>query len=203
MKKQKMLIVSLALGCVLTACGSGENKSVSEALETKQAEVTEAPTDAETEAQTEAEAEAETTKPAAEEKNKVFSIDDTWTVDGLFTLKVDSVTPTDDRNEFADENPAQVVVITYTYENLGLESEVQDLYITPDRVIDGNRELGYLYPASVKTSPQPTPVGAKMVGAQDAFGLNNESETVTVMFSVYDDEYNEYKASFEVPVTKE
>ena len=48
---------------------------------------------------------------------------DTWTVDGQWSLTVDSIEVTDERNEFDESNPEQVVYIKYHYENLGWEDE--------------------------------------------------------------------------------
>ena len=44
-----------------------------------------------------------------------FNIGETWTVDGQWSLVVNSVTATEDRNEFAETNPAAVYVcLLYT-----------------------------------------------------------------------------------------
>lgn len=39
-----------------------------------------------------------------------------------------------------------------------------------------------------------------MTGAQEAYGLNNQSETIKVMFKVYGNDYDSHKATFEIPV---
>ena len=43
-----------------------------------------------------------------------FNIGETWTVDGQWSLVVNSVTATEDRNEFAEANPAVVYILDYT-----------------------------------------------------------------------------------------
>lgn len=54
---------------------------------------------------------------AEETKNETFAVGDTAEFkDAKFTLK--SVTTTDERNEFADTDPAAVIVIEYELENL-------------------------------------------------------------------------------------
>ena len=122
-----------------------------------------------------------------------------WVVDGLFKVTIDSVTVVKERNEYSDKNPNQVVMIVYSYENLGYDG---DLYITPRSVIDEKGEMCSTYPADITNYPQGTPKGAKMVGAQEAYGLNNESGTIKVIFEEFGNGLDEHKVTFEVPVTK-
>ncbi len=132
---------------------------------------------------------------------KTYGIGDTWTVDGLFSLTFNSVTTTEDRNPYSDKNPGQVVILNYTYENLGYTG-FMDLYISSVnmKVIDGSGEVAETYPASITTYPKETPIGAKCVGAQEAFGLNNESDTITIYVEEYDSKYNKHKATFKLKV---
>ena len=125
-------------------------------------------------------------------KEKIYGLND--------ELKITSVTPTAERNQFLEDKPAQVVVINYTYENLGYTSDVQDLFLTPSTVIDEGKKVSKTYPAGVKIYPKPTPVGAIMDGAQDAYGLQTESKTIKIIFEHYDGNKKKQKATFEVPV---
>ena len=125
-------------------------------------------------------------------KEKIYGLND--------ELKITSVTPTAERNQFSEDKPAQVVVINYTYENLGYTSDVQDLFLTPSTVIDEGKKVSKTYPAGVKTYPKPTPVGAIMDGAQAAYGLQTESKTIKIIFEHYDGNKKKQKATFEVPV---
>lgn len=131
-----------------------------------------------------------------------LGIEEWWEVPGQWRLKIDSVTITEDRNQYSDKKPIEVVIIKYTYENTGYESDIQDLYFSPDNIIDGASEMGYTYPASTTTSPKPTPVGAKCIGAEDAYAYNNESDSIKIMFSKYDNSDTKQKMTFNVPVTK-
>ncbi|WP_228098457.1 MULTISPECIES: hypothetical protein [unclassified Gemella] len=74
-------------------------------------------------------------------KDKVYGLNEDWVVDGQWKLKTDSVTTTTERNQFSEDNPAQVVVITYTYENLGYTGEIQDLFFTPKQVVDEGKKV--------------------------------------------------------------
>lgn len=140
------------------------------------------------------------TKSAQE--TKVYGPGETWTVDGQFSLTLTSAMVTADRNQFSDQTPAQVVVLNYDYENIGVEKSIQDLYISSNqfKVIDANGEMASTYPARTTGNPQPTPIGAKSVGCQCAYGLNNTSSEVTVKVEVYGNHYKPYEAVFKLPV---
>ncbi|MBU0278708.1 MULTISPECIES: cell wall-binding protein [unclassified Gemella] len=135
-----------------------------------------------------------------EVKDKIYGLNEYWVVDGQWKLKIDSVTTTTERNQFYKDEPAQVVVITYTYENLGYKGEFQDLFFTPYQVVDGGKKVSKIYPIINLNYVKPTPEGAIMEGAQKAFGLSTESKTIKVMFDKYDSNKKRQKATFEVPV---
>lgn len=136
---------------------------------------------------------------SSEPKVPTIKVGETWEVEGQWKLTINSVKRTSERNEFSDKNPTDVVYITYSYENLGYEDSIMDgLYISLDdgQIIDEQGEMGYSYPNSVTTYPQETPVGAKCVNAQVCIGLNNKSNTFTINYSEYDDNYNKQKVKF-------
>ena len=59
-----------------------------------------------------------------------YKIGETYVVEGQWKITVDSVEATDERNEYSDKKPNAVYVVTYTYENIGYESDYLDgLYI--------------------------------------------------------------------------
>lgn len=145
---------------------------------------------------------AKTTTKAAPEA-KVYGPGETWTVDGEFSLTFTSAASTDDRNQFSEETPGQVVILTYDYENIGVEKSFMDLYISSSnfKVIDGNSEMASTYPALTTGNPQETPIGAKSVGAQTAYGLNTASSEITVNVEVYGNKYKQYNAVFKLPIS--
>lgn len=101
-------LIALLMGSAVTlaACGSTEEGSGEEANGDGAAEE---------------QASAEEAAPA-EEADTTYGVGDTAEVDGVkFTLK--SVTTTDERNEFAETEPAMVVKIEYEVEN-GTEEEI-------------------------------------------------------------------------------
>jgi hypothetical protein len=141
--------------------------------------------------QTEGQTSNQAVQPTAAASEKVYGLGETWTVDGQFSLIFTAAALTDDRNQFEDSNPAQVAILTYDYENIGVESDIMDLYISSSdfKVIDGGGIVASTYPAST-VYPQETPVGAKCVGAQEAYGLQTSSSEIMV----------QYEATFKLPV---
>lgn len=178
MQKSKLLASLLAVSLVTVGCSS-EEKSTSKS-ETKQ----------------------ETKQTTKKEEKKTLSINDEWIVEGQWKLKINSVTTTDYRNQFSQDKPAEVVIIDYTYENIGYKKDIQDLYLSPTSVIDGAKKVAKNYPAEIKTYPQPTPEGAIMENAQAAFGLNTESAEITINFMEFDNNNKPQEVNFKVPVQK-
>lgn len=56
-------------------------------------------------------------------KKDYYTIGETWTVDGQWSLTIMEVTETAERNEYADEKPAAVYIVDYEYTNIGYEDE--------------------------------------------------------------------------------
>ena len=176
MKKILLFTITLMLILSLAACGSSPQDSTDSSSETND--------------------NSENTTVEAEEE-KVYGIGDTWTVDGQWNFTIDSVEPTDERNEFEDSEPAQVVVISYNYENIGYEDSdgiMEGLFIEPDSAIDSDGNMCKTYPVEVEYA-QETPVGAKCA-ASVAFGLKKEGSPITINIARYDGNGKEQKAKF-------
>lgn len=146
---------------------------------------------------------ASTTTTAPAPENKVYGLGETWTVDGQFALTFTGASLTADRNQFSDKNPAQVVILTYDYANIGVEKNFMELYISSNdfKVIDAAGVMADSYPASTAGNPQETPIGAKCVGAQTAYGLVNASGEITVKVTVSGNQYKSYETTFKLPVS--
>lgn len=176
-RKALLLLLTLAVALAFSACGdSGSGSSDTASDEPAAEEQAETPAKAET-----------------------YGVGDTWTVDGKFSVTINSITATDERNEFYDgEEPAEVVIIDYTYNNIGYENEIMDgLFVDFDKVMDNDGNMCQTYPANLNKYAQATPVGGTC-NAEEAYALKVAGGTVTVMISLYDDDYNEYKATFEL-----
>ena len=120
---------------------------------------------------------------SAEPERKTYSVGDTVTMknaDGSDKLKVtiNSVTLTNDRNEFSDQKPAQVVVIDYTYENVGSDS---DIYYSSSciKVTDEKGNLCDTYPLTLNKYPDSTPKGSKC-NAKQAYGTVEQSSKIKI-----------------------
>ena len=134
--------------------------------------------------------------------DKVYGLNEEWIVDGQWKLKITEVKTTPDRNKYSKAQVAQVVLIKYTYENLGYKDEYQDLFLIPRTVVDGAKKVSEIYPVRSSKYPEPTPVGA-ISESTVGYGLSVESDKIKIYFEQFD--YNAkkmQKATFEVPVTK-
>lgn len=184
-----VLATALALSCVsvATACSAG---GVNNAKKSETAVVSEV---------AESESVVDTMPVVSEET--VLNVGDTWVVDGLWKITVNSVTSTDERNEYEERKPEAVYIIDYTYENLGLESEYSDgLFVdfAMGQIVDNARTMGYSYPGNQTKYPQPTPVGA-ICEAESVIGVDNAGD-FKIVYTMYDNDGNAYKATFNIAV---
>lgn len=134
--------------------------------------------------------------------DKVYGLNKEQIVDGQWKLKITEVKTTPDRNKYSKAQVSQVVIIKYTYENLGYKDEYQDLFLMPRTVVDVTKKVSEIYPVRSSKYPEPTPVGA-ISESTVGYGLSVESDKIKVYFEQFD--YNAkkmQKATFEVPVTK-
>lgn len=190
MQRNKFLRRLLVLICVcslFTACSSTKvtttKKDDADSSGSK-TEVTEAPkaTDAPEEA---ADTSQEDTDAAEENsEGEIYGLGDLITVsqDGkeMYKLSIDSVTTTDERNEYAETDPEQVVTIGYSYWNVGSE---EDVYISDYdfKVIDADKNVCDTYPATISNYATNAPLGTKCY-AESSFGLAKASDTIQLHF---------------------
>ena len=143
-----------------------------------------------------------TTTETKNSKDKVYGLNEEWIVTGQWKLKITEVKTTQDRTKHIKENIAQVVIIKYTYENLGYKDEYQDLFLIPRTVVDSAKKVSEIYPVRSSKYPEPTPVGA-ISESTVGYGLSMESDKIKVYFEQFDHNAKKMqKATFEVPVTK-
>jgi cell wall binding repeat-containing protein len=143
-----------------------------------------------------------TTTKNENSSDKVYGLNEEWIVDGQWRLKITEVKTTQDRTKHIKEKIAQVVIIKYTYENLGFKNEYQDLFLTPRTVVDGAEKEARIYPVNSSKYPEPTPIGAISESAM-GYGLSTESDKIKISFSQFNQDGKTMEtATFEVPVTK-
>lgn len=114
----------------------------------------------------------------------------------LYSIKINKITAMIERNKFSDKNPAQVLLVDYTYKNIASNKEVYlgDIYF---KIIDSKGKIGYTYPNMVTKYPQKIIAGVTC-DAQMVFGIDNSSSKVKVCF--YEDLFGDMTTSFEIPV---
>lgn len=145
------------------------------------------------------------TSTTSSKQNNVqtLNVGDTWTVDGQWKLTINSVTTTNYRNPYSDHKPAQVVYISYSYENLGYyntfyKEDMLYFALDPDvetTIIDSNGEVAYSYPGEDGGAKE-IPNGAKCMNATSCIGLNNVSDTITLSISKYDGNENKQMVKY-------
>lgn len=188
MKKKilSMLLVGVT-ALSMVACGGGGESGVSQEEYDKVVKERD---------QYKAELEAIQKEEEESRETKEFKVGETWEVDGKFKVTVNSVTATDYRNEFEESNPAAVYVINYTYENIGLK---EDLYVDLEsKVVDNAGKVASSYPGGTEKYPESVPTGA-YCEAEATIGVENVGSFKDYV-SVYDDDYNEYSAIFNLEV---
>ncbi len=126
-----------------------------------------------------------------------FGKGDTWETDE-WRLTVHSVKSTNERNEFLVDDPIQVVIINYSFENINYNKGKSDLYLSIDNVVDEENNVCSRYLGFTKAHKY-TPVGSKTNG-EVAYGLITPSNTIKIYFTKYDSNSKKQKAIFELPV---
>lgn len=130
-----------------------------------------------------------------------YKIGETWTVPGQWSLTINSVEETADRNQYEEKQPGAVYIVTYTYENLGYEDDVMNglfLGLESGNIVDSAGKMGYSYPGDVTLYAQETPVGATCE-AQACIGVDNAG-SFKIHFSNYDGTDTEQSAVFNVEI---
>lgn len=114
----------------------------------------------------------------------------------LYSFNINKVTTMNERNQYSDKKPTQVLLIDFSYKNISNSEEVylSEIYF---KVIDSKGKIGYTYPNSPTHYPQRIPVGATC-DAQMIFGIDNKSDKITLNF--YENMFEEVTKSFVIPI---
>lgn len=138
----------------------------------------------------------------SEPEKTTYGIGETWIVPGQWEITVNSATIHSLCNSYSNEKNGytnqQVVLVEYTYKNLGIED---GLYLSSIYMnyYDGELESAERYACTHTKSPKECIIGAKCT-ASDAVVLENYSEKITVKIEKYDSNNNKQKALFELPI---
>lgn len=105
-----------------------------------------------------------------QETEKVYNLGDTIQIGDKYTVTINKVYLTKDRNQFSDKKVEKVAVIEYSYKNIGLD---EDLYISEMnfKVYDEEGNVLETYPAGANKMPQNIAKG-KQCTAEMSYGYN-------------------------------
>jgi hypothetical protein len=119
--------------------------------------------------------------PHYESMYEIGEIIEVSTDEGDYTICIDGVTVTDDRNQFEVFEPAVVYQVDYTYSNISCSD---GLYISDIdfEAIDGKGNMMESYPGDLAKYPQDTVQGARC-SAQMAFGAYAEGDQIILSYS--------------------
>lgn len=111
---------------------------------------------------------------------KLGEIIEVSTDEGKYTVTVDSVRKTDERNEYESRKPEAVYEIEYTYSNISMDDPV---YITEYSftLIDEHGNTGYRYPIFTDVYPSETVKGARSKAVM-YLGAHKDSSSIILTF---------------------
>ena len=141
----------------------------------------------------------DSSKTEEKKEEKVYKIGDTLTYSEsdqkMYTFTINSVKATKERNQFDDSNPEQVVLINYTYENIGSDDDVFIDGSLNFTVIDEEGNVCETYPIGDKYAKE-TPKGAKCT-AEAAYGIVKKSSKIKLRFK---EPFGSAEANYELEV---
>ena len=174
--KMKMAIAGLCRIMVLGACGNQEDTKVSESPSTPTTQTTDNLVE-----------KPEMKEEVKENKIERVGLGDTLVVseDGvdLFEITFNKASLTEERNEYADETPDNVVILEYTYKNLGYESGLTVFEGHEFKVYDANGAVLSTYPAVGLMYGGEVSIG-RIGTTQEAIGFNGDAHQ-TLEIEIY------------------
>ena len=174
--KMKMAILSLFGIMVLGACGNQEDTKVSESPSTPTTQTTDNLVE-----------KPEMKEEVKENKIERVGLGDTLVVseDGvdLFEITFNKAFLTEERNKYADETPDNVVILEYTYKNLGYESGLTVFEGHEFKVYDANGAALSTYPAVGLMYGGEVSIG-RIGTTQEAIGFNGDAHQ-TLEIEIY------------------
>lgn len=137
-------------------------------------------------------------KKETNSENKTYQLGETVEImdngKPYYNITINSVVKTDNVNPYAEVDPAEIIVIDYTYEALGDGDVYIDSYAF--RVVDSGKKIAQTYPTTdVVKYPQVSAKGTISDG-QVAYGLDNVSDKITI--SLLSSTTNEVRAIWEI-----
>lgn len=135
---------------------------------------------------------------------KAYSMGETWIVNDQWEFTVHSITVHSLCNSYANKKYGytneQVILIEYTYKNLGYSGPIQDLYISAMDfdLYDETGKAAETYACTHETNPKVCVVGTSCTASQ-AFILPNGNSKITLVVDKYTSNgYGKKQATFEL-----
>ena len=124
--------------------------------------------------------------PVSLDTSNSFHIGETWTVPGQWEMTITGVEMVSDRSNYIKYQPAAAYKVSYTYKNLGYESNILDgLYLDIDETsVSSTGYLGHSYNVGNIKYPQETPKNAAC-NAEAIIGLDAPGE-FNIVVNQYD-----------------
>jgi hypothetical protein len=138
-------------------------------------------------------------------KETKLGIGQIWELQNEWKFSIDSVQnhyACSDPGSYQNNNLAQYIMITYSYENTGFDYYTSglDFNFTDFKIYDEKGEIAEYYGCYSHTNDDKyVDVGAKCSGAQLVFGLKNKSDTVKIVVD-HSSDYGDQKATFNISV---
>lgn len=134
-----------------------------------------------------------------------FNAGEAWEVDGQWRLTVNSVSTTTDRKinieeEENEDEPKNVIVVNYSYENLGYSSENEGLILSPEYIFDSSENVGKVYSLDDYVEPMAIPVGEKYDSVNIAYDVKQAKGQVKIYFETFDSNGKLQLATYHVEV---
>lgn len=105
----------------------------------------------------------------------------------MYSITINSVVTTDQRNDYSETNPEQVVIIKYTYKNIDYKDDYSNniLYITTFnfKVLDKDGNEAISYPAKETLLYEGSPKKGFESINEEAYAIENKSKELTFIFS--------------------
>ncbi len=119
------------------------------------------------------------------EESTVFGIGETVYLSDangvkVMSLTIDSAKLIEARNSYSEKQADKVVVIDYTYENIGSEENL-NVFSSHFKIYDATGNVLETYPAGADKHSQPISAGKKC-SANMSFALNNESNELEIEY---------------------
>ncbi len=176
MKKILLLILSLL---ILTACGNDDSKKGPMVIQ-------------------------EVNKQSTVKEQ--LKLGDTWEIPGFLKLTVDSVKTTSEKSPFYEKPTEQVVIVRYTYENLGLDFNEDGIIIMePNSVVDGAGKTAHRHPLIMEHTPESIQIGESST-VDVPYRLSEKSDEIKVSFHILTKKVSSdediYAVDFICPVDK-